>query len=314
VWYHSVLQGIKDFQFDPFDRIGSASKTFAFLHSAWLLHYDRDSTSLLDIRQRKTFNCVSATILYNLLCEDLGWSTEAFETPTHVYTIFTNFTQDVMVENTSPMGFDIIKNLQAYSRFLLQYYPKNRALQIGLDRIYAHENNLGRRINNTELLGLLAYNRAILAERKGDYASAFDRVLFAQQFNRDSRSNTDFEIVLFGKWGGKLFQSARYNEALDVYLRGSARYPDMGQFQANARAAFLKGLMVAWNEKNWDNSLRLANRIQPEDLLDQKDIQNVRRLFKDWAVFFRETNKATEAAEAERMNGILGGAQPGPNP
>jgi hypothetical protein len=306
-WYQSVLQSIRDFRFDPFDRVGSASKTFAYLHSAWILHYEKKSTSLLDIKSRKAFNCVSATILTNLLCEDLGWSTEAFETPTHVYTIFTNFTQNVMVENTSPMGFDIIKNLQAYSRFLLQYYPKNQALQIGLDRVYAFENSRGRRINNTELLGLLAYNRAILTEEKGDYASAYDMVMFARRFNCDSRSNVDFEIGLFGKWGGKLYQAARYHEALDVYLRGAARYPDMGDFRSNARAAFLKGLMVAWNEKNWGNSLRLANQIQPADLLDQKDIQNVRRLFQDWVVFLNETNRLAEAAEADRMDKILGG-------
>jgi len=48
----------------------------------------------------------------------------------------------------------------------LQYYAENEALKIGLDRIYAHENANGRKITNTELLGLIAYNLAILMPRK----------------------------------------------------------------------------------------------------------------------------------------------------
>jgi tetratricopeptide (TPR) repeat protein len=300
-WYQSVLQSIRDFHFDPFDRIGSAGNTFAYLHSTWLLDYEKESTSLLDIRGRKAFNCVSATILYNILCEDMGWSTEAFETPTHVYTIFTNFTQDVMVENTTPMGFDIIKNLQAYSRFLLQYYPQNQALQIGLDHVYAHENSRGRRIDNTELLGLLAYNRAYMAERRGDFAAAYDMVIFAQQFNGDSRSNIDFEIGLFGKWGEKLYQASQYDEALNVYLRGAERYPDITDFQSNARASFLRGLTASWKEKNWESSLRLGSQPPPDGMLNQNDIRNVIRLFQNWAAYLSETNRAAEAAEADRL-------------
>ena len=297
-WYGSLVEQIRNFRFDPFDRVGSAAKTFAYLHSAWLCQYNRGSTTLLDIMGKKQFNCVSATILYNLICEDMGWSTEAFETPTHVYTVFTNFTQNVMVENTTPMGFDIMKNLKQYSQFLLQYYPQNRALQIGLDRLYVHEHSRGRPIDNTELLGLLAYNRAYQMEGRGDYESAYGMVLLAQLFNADSRSNIDFEIGLFHQWGETLFQSKQYSEAYGVYVLGGKRHPEVGGFRTNARAAFLNGLHLSWNEKNWEESRLLLRSCTDLSAFGENDLQVLQSVLQNWTVFLVQGGRSEEAKEA----------------
>ena len=168
-WYRDLVSTIKDYRFDTFDRIGSAAKVFSYLHATHLEHYNETATTLIDIVNHKQFNCVSSTILYNLVCRDLGWPTEAFETPTHTYTVFPNFTQQIMVENTIPYGFNIMENLRQYNQYLLQYYPQERRLQIGLDRIYEYENSNGRPTDNTELLGLVAYNRAYFSSLKGDF-------------------------------------------------------------------------------------------------------------------------------------------------
>ena len=94
-WYEQLLATLKGFHLDPFDRAASASKVFSYLHSTWLLHYKEQSTTLIDVVTDQHFNCVAGTILYNLVCSDFGWQTEAFETPTHVYTIFINFTENI---------------------------------------------------------------------------------------------------------------------------------------------------------------------------------------------------------------------------
>jgi len=196
-WYEELLTKIKSFTFNYDDPVGSAQTVFMYLHSTWLKTYAKESTTLADIVHSKEYNCVAATILYNIICEDLDWSCEAFETPTHVYTIFNNFGHDLIVENTSSMGFNIMKNLKSYSRYLAQYYPESEVLKIGLEKLYYHENSKGRKITNTELLGLLAYNRAYLAKKNQDYKLAYDFVLLPQEFNRDSRSNVNFEIGLY---------------------------------------------------------------------------------------------------------------------
>lgn len=239
-WHRDIVQTIENFRFQMTDRPGSARRVFAWLHGAWLVRYDATATTLLDVRNRKTYNCVSGTILFNLTCEALGWSTDAFETPTHVYTFFNNYTERIPIENTSPMGFDIMKNLGEYSRFLLQYYPGNRAARIGLDRLFAYENGKGRRINNTELLGLLAYNRAFFARKDSSYDRAWDYVLLARRFNRDSRSNVDFEIGLTFEWGSVLLKRGENRSAFETFAEGFRRFPDIGDLRLNARAAFFR--------------------------------------------------------------------------
>jgi hypothetical protein len=248
-WYQGLVQTLENFRFQMTDRAGSARKVFACIHGLWLKKYETGATTMLDVKNRGTYNCVSGTVLFNLLCESLGWSTEAFETPTHVYSIFDNFGEKITVENTSPMGFDITKNLREYSTTLFQFYPQNRALQIGLDRIYAYENSRGRPIDNTELLGLLAYNRAYFFRKDDDFERAFDFVLFAQKFNGDSRSNVDFEIDLYYRWGKTLYDQGRMDKAFEVCAGGFKRHPEVKDFRNNARAIFFKLLQ---SEKDWN--------------------------------------------------------------
>jgi hypothetical protein len=297
-WYSNLLNQIKDYHFDPFDRIGSAGKVFSYLHATWLLKYKEEATTLVDIVRNKQFNCVAATILYNLMCDDLGWSTQAFETPTHTYTIFTNFTERVMVENTTTMGFDIMRNLNEYSHYLAQFYPRNQVLKIGLDRLYAYENSNGRVIDNTELLGLLAYNRAYFAKRNGDFKTAYDFVLLAQSFNRDSRSNINFEIDLYFRWGQKVYDEGQYEEAFDVLTHGFYRHPDNRELANNCRIAFFNALKKNWEQKNWEVSRRLTNEMWATNLLNDEDTSRLQAILHNWATLNYQQKIKRESLEA----------------
>ncbi len=300
-WYAGLLDKIKNFPFDFNDPVGSAQTVFLYLHSAWLKTYARESTTLADIVRSKEYNCVSATILYNLVCEDLNWSTKAFETPTHVYTIFDNLRANLIVENTSTMGFDIMKNLKSYSRYLTRYYPESEVLRIGLDRLYYHENSRGREITNTELLGLLAYNRAYLAKKNKDFKTAYDYVLLAQQFNPDSRSNVNFEIGLYYDWGHKLFSKRDFNEAFTVFADGYYRYPDNEDFLKNTFASFYNALQFNWLKKDWPETRRLIREIIDLQVLKDKDRTNIRQILNNWLRYFESVDDAQSAEEAQRI-------------
>ena len=239
-WYRETLESLQDGSMDPFQPETSARSVFIYLHTAHLKKYEEKSTTLLDIIRTKTFNCVSSTILYNLLCADVGLETRAFETPTHVYTLFTQYDKRIMVENTTSMGFNIINNLQHYSRHLAQYYPKNQVLKIGLDRLYFHENSKGRQIDNTELLGLMAYNQAYLARKNNQFAKAYEWILLAQMLNSDSRSNIQFEKSMYYQWGKMLVDASRFEEAFSVYADGYYRYPEMKELAHNCKLSFFK--------------------------------------------------------------------------
>jgi len=300
-WYDQLLEKIKTFSFDMNDPVGSAQTVFLYLHNTQLKTYALESTTLADIVKKKEYNCVAATILYNILCEDLSWSCEAFETPTHVYTIFTNFNQKVIVENTSTMGFNIMKNLKAYSRFLRQYYQENEILLIGLDRLYYHENSRGRVITNTELLGLLAYNRAYFARKKNNFKAAYDYVMLAQLFNEDSRSNINFEIGLYYSWGRKLYSTEDYPAAFTVFADALYRYPDNKDFLNNTFACFYKSMQTYWQAKTWPLAKRLIDEMTELEILQKNDQKKIKQYLMAWSSHFQLLKNEKSAAEVKRL-------------
>ena len=294
-WYQKLLDVLNNYHLDRFDRVGSAGKVFAYLHETWLKTYEEKATTLLNVVKEKQFNCVAGTILFNLICEDLGWQTEAFETPTHTYTIFPNFTdKPIMIENTTPMGFNIMQNLKEYSRYLLQFYPENRAAKIGFDRLHEHEMSQGRKIDNTELLGLLAYNRAYLAVEEFDYQSGYDFVLLAQEFNKDSRSNVNFEIDLYYRWGKKLFDEKRYQQAFRVFIDAYQRYWEYDDFLKNSKAAFFNALAENWNDKNWSKSDQLFQEIFELDIIEEKDMARMETILLNWGHYLHRKKRSTQ--------------------
>jgi hypothetical protein len=285
-WYDQLLVKIKTLPFEFNDPVSSAQTVFLYLHSIWLKTYALESTTLADIVHNKEYNCVAATILYNIICEDLNWSCEAFETPTHVYTILNNFSENLIIENTSSMGFEIMKNLKAYSQYLAQFYPKSEVLRIGLDKLYYYENSKGRVISNTELLGLLAYNRAYLAKKNKDYKAAYEYVLLAQQFNRDSRSNINFEVGLYYAWGKQLFSNKNFVAAFTVFADGYYRYPNNEDFLKNTFVAFYQSLQSNWQRKDWPESSRLIEEMVALDILLERDHHNLKQILGNWLHYF----------------------------
>ncbi len=300
-WFNELVKDIQSKNLIGFDRIPSAEKLFLYLHSTWLKEYQLKATTLFDIIERKEYNCVSATTLYNLLCDEVGLSTEAFETPTHVYTIFSNITQQVMVENTSSMGFNIMKNLQRYSQYLLQYYPQNEALKIGLDRLYAYENANGRRINNTELLGLICYNLAIFNSEEKNYEKAYEYVELAQLFNTDSRSNRKFEISLYYRWGGELFNAKKFYESFEVTADAYYRYPDNDDFKRNCQSAFINSLKQLWLDKDWEKTEAVILEMNDLNILTDRESAVQKSVLNEWVNFLSMKMKNNDFTRATKL-------------
>ena len=228
----------------------------------------------------------------------VGLRTMAFETPTHVYTIFSNFERTVMVENTTTMGFNIYKNLNAYSRYMRQYYPENRMYQIGLDRLYAYENAHGRRITNTELLGLISYNQAYFAFEDKNYDDAYGYVLLAQQFNRDSRSNQRFEKRLYYTHGKVLFSNKNYPRAFQLFADAAYRYPDNPDFRKNCIAAFMNTLKTRSEQGDWQDVVHMHYEMLELDILGDKELRFLRQYLLRRAEGFIREEKMDQAKQA----------------
>jgi tetratricopeptide (TPR) repeat protein len=301
-WFDSLIADIQLKNIPiPGNDAETAKRLFNYMHAVWLPDYEKYATRLLDIQQRTGYNCVSATVLYNLSCLELGLQTAAFETPSHVYTIFENFTEHVMVENTSPMGFNIMRNLKTYSQYLAQYYPEEIVYQIGLDRLYAYENTKGREITNFELLGLICYNRALMAAEKSNYEQAYTFVQLAQQFNRDSRSNVDFEHHIYQHLGQQLFQQQRFADAFSLFQEAASRYPRENAYVKNCVRAFKNGLNHAWQQKNWNNTVDMILEMETLALLSPEEEQVQQAILTRWIHYFKTHGKEKAAQRAQAL-------------
>ncbi len=300
-WFEDLIADIQSKNLIGFDKVASAEKLFLYFHSTWLETYKEKATTLFDIKDQRRYNCVSATVLYNLTCDQLQLSTKAFETPTHVYTIFTNFTEHVMVENTTSMGFNIMKNLDNYSRYLAQYYPDQMALKIGLDKLYYHENSKGREINNTELLGLICYNLAISNSEKINFAEAYNYVELAQLFNSDSRSNRRFEINLYYNWGQQLFNKKNFFQAFDVTADAFYRYPDNDDFKKNCQIAFTNALSQLWLEKDWDRTEQIILEMDDLNILSDQNRLSQKNVLLNWLKHFEISNDRKNFNRANQL-------------
>jgi hypothetical protein len=199
------------------------------------------------------------------------------------------------------MGFNIMNNLRAYSKYLARYYPQQEILKIGLDRLYYHENSKGRPINNTELLGLLAYNRAYFARQQKDYKTAYDFVMLAQLFNEDSRSNYNFEIGLYYDWGNELFKSKNFSDAFEVFADGYYRYPKNKDFLNNTFVTFYNSLNINWQDKNWIQSKRLIEEMMELNVLASKDRQHITGLLMNWARYFDSLFDQKSTLEVKKL-------------
>lgn len=152
---------------DPRQR---ASALLAALHEkgGLLGTYDTRATTLADILDRRAFNCVSASVLYNLLAERLELDAAAQLLPTHARTLLSLPSavalDRVVVETTSPAGFD--PDLEDERRILAS------VAGIRTEGARTLVSERGEVVGTEVLVGIIYVNRASIAQEAGDYELA----------------------------------------------------------------------------------------------------------------------------------------------
>lgn len=129
--------------------------------------YDARATTLRDVLERRRYNCVSASVVYNILAERLHLRAFAQLLPTHARTVLVPLGQEkrsLIVETTSPEGFDPDSRLQA--AILAQVggslSEEGRALV----------SDAGSIVSTVVLIGTIYVNRASIVQEAGDFESA----------------------------------------------------------------------------------------------------------------------------------------------
>ncbi len=144
-----------------------AKKLLEALHQkgGLLGEYDARATTLSEILDRRRYNCVSASVVYNLLAERLEIEPFAQLLPTHARTVLRFGAQQkpLIVETTSADGFDPDPRMQAT---ILE--------QVGgtLTDGRALVPDSGSIVTTRVLIGTIYVNRASIVQEAGDLESA----------------------------------------------------------------------------------------------------------------------------------------------
>lgn len=135
------------------------------LHRAGVLGvYEARATTLAELLEAKRFNCVSASVLYNVLAERLDLRAAGQLLPTHARSIVYLGERAVVVETTSPHGFapDARTQARILEQVALPDAQGRRALV----------SDQGVIVSTPVLMGAMYVNRGSIAQEAGDLPTA----------------------------------------------------------------------------------------------------------------------------------------------
>ena len=143
------------------NRYNNARKILELTFKYFLKNYQTERTTLIDAIAHKNFNCVSASILFNIIALKHNYKTRAVLVPGHVYSQIYINNKWIDVETTNKLGFHPYRN-----RF---------AKVLDKHRGYIKDKGKGKRhyyITNAKLLSLILYNRGSIELNKNNFSEA----------------------------------------------------------------------------------------------------------------------------------------------
>jgi hypothetical protein len=140
-------------------------KIFTLVHEHFLHKYD-DIEHFPDIFTKGSYNCVSASILYALIFDQLQIPYKIFQTPNHVYLVVHPGNESMIIETTNP---DIKKEYftQEYKKEYLQklksvkMVTENESLSKSIDEIFQEKYYKGHESEFNNLFGFEYMNKAL---------------------------------------------------------------------------------------------------------------------------------------------------------
>lgn len=232
-------------------------QAFRGLH-AEILHggYDIAASNPGEAIQTGRFNCVSASLLFKLIAEFLGFEVQVVETPTHAYCRVKCENAWVPVECTSPHWLDGAVNPAG-----LEDWPDSKEKddeandQRWLGRPMVSKSSRsdwqrwgegGRDVSDTQLLGTIYYNRGVAALLDRQFETAVVTNLRAVQLDPESRSARDNLLASLNNWAIALAERGEYAEAASRLHLALEIRPDSKPIQANLYRVY----------REWKNSWR----------------------------------------------------------
>ena|SRR6056297_3234101 len=277
--------------FNDGNKIKLARYIFDYLHRNYLKEYKNHAYNLKHIFVNEQYNCVSSTILNNLILHKFDYNPKMVLTRDHTYTILNINNKEIFIENTTKNGFNYVNNpnltnkeeilekIEGTKKILSTdneiitaifsnsiYYIKNyrKAFQYSLLAL-AHDRNALEDYHNikaafSNYIGYISKHKA--------YKRAYNIMTEAVK----NTGKTDFILnnykLTLNNYILKLINISKFDIVLDILEKSQNLINDKNFLNDKYFIYYTKHGIYIYQKKDYKNSIKLfkkAYEIKPED-------------------------------------------------
>jgi len=225
-----------------------------FLHAGPMAKgYLATQTDVTEVLDSGRFNCVSSTVLYNVIARRLGLDVKAIEIPGrgygegHVFSVLYDGDKKIPVETTNANGFNLSDNMKKKDK---------------------------RELGELALIAVIYYNHGVNLGKKEHHHEALLANLCALSLDKHHASASNNVMAELIQWELGLAKIEKHSEALEVLRVGLALAPKDAKLLNNRKVLIQDIVMKETKAGKFADALR---RIEQHKAL-LADPQHVRRL------------------------------------
>ena len=153
------------------------------------------------------YNCVSATIAYNVIGRRLGLDLRAIESPDHVFSVLYDGKKRFDVETTTPLGFNPLRDKAAL---------KEWSQQTGLRHVAGPSRKQQREVGDAALTAAIYYNRGVELDRAKRHREAFQVYVCAVNLDPGFGSAATNARAALVNWSAQALADGQVDRGLDI--------------------------------------------------------------------------------------------------
>ena len=267
-----------------------------YLHDKVYKAYKLSATTLKEVFETGHFNCLSGTVLMNIMLRSFGIEAKSIVLPSHVYTFATLDGRLVEIENTIREGMAISTDQGTQDQF-------NKLTGFN----YKNPNQKKIVLGWTETVGLLYSNRAYFDAKKKDYDQAFQNMIKAQVFLANSPSeeknlSAGYLNYSYYTYRKKQAPIQEYLKTLSILEEGMVRFPQHQDLKVNYTTGIYNTLEKMIQAKAIEEDIDLFINSAQVFITPQnyKKLQMIR--YQYISLYYLETNQDLVAAKKNIKN------------
>ena len=230
-----------------------AQAVFEFMHRRILRSgYRLNCTDLRAVVDEGRFNCVSASVLFNVLAGRFGLEACGLEVPGHAMSCLILPDGKLEVETTCPRWFQLTHNPQEQAEAV------RRAL--GRGRGEPPLPGECREVSGVELVATIYYNRGVDLLAAKQFADALSANAKALRLDPKSETSWGNLLAVLNNWAIYLSSSGHYAQAIQLLQQGLQLEPDYKTFLIN----------YAYVHRQWVGHLRARGRLEEAQTIAQR--------------------------------------------